>query len=57
MNLIQTLLIFIFILLIIGIIILIKSKVSNQFIMVICILPPFIYAILLFIFLYVSYNT
>lgn len=50
MNLIQILLISIFILLIIGIIILIKSRVSNQLIMIICILPPFIYAILLFIF-------
>ncbi|CAF0932459.1 unnamed protein product [Adineta steineri] len=50
MNLIQILLICIFILLIIGIIVLIRSKVGNQLIMAICILPPFIYAILLFIF-------
>jgi hypothetical protein len=50
LNLIQSLLIFVFVLLIIGIIILIKSKVGNQLVMAICILPPFIYAILLFIF-------
>jgi hypothetical protein len=50
MNLIQILLICVFILLIIGITILIKSKVGDQLIMAICILPPFIYAILLLIF-------
>ena len=50
MNLIQTLLISVFILLIVGIIILIKSKVGDQLIMAICILPPFIYASLLLIF-------
>ncbi len=50
MNLIQILLIFIFILLIIGIIILIKSNVANQLVVALCILPPFIYAILLLIF-------
>ncbi len=50
MNLIQSLLIFVFILLIIGIIILIRSKVGDQLVMAICILPPFIYASLLLIF-------
>ena len=50
MNLIQALLIFIFVLLIIGITILIKSKIGNELIMIICITPPFIYAILLLIF-------
>jgi hypothetical protein len=50
MNLIQILLISMFILLIIGIIILVKSKVGNQLIMGVCISPPFIYAILLLIF-------
>lgn len=49
-NLIQILLISVFVLLIIGIIILIKSKVGDQFIMGICILPPLIYATLLLIF-------
>lgn len=50
MNLIQILLITVCILLIIGIVILIKSKVADQLIMAICIAPPFIYAVLLLMF-------
>ena len=50
MNLIQCLLIVVFVLLVVGIIVLIKSKVGDQLIMAICIAPPFIYAVLLLIF-------
>ncbi|UJR21452.1 hypothetical protein I4U23_024537 [Adineta vaga] len=50
MNLIQILLIIIFVLLMSGIIMLIRSKVGNELIMIVCILPPFLYAVLLFIF-------
>ena len=50
MNLIQILLILVFVLLMIGIVFLMRSKVANQSVMIICILPLFIYAGLLLIF-------
>lgn len=50
MNLIQILLISIFVLLIVGIAILIRSRVANNLVMAVCITPPLIYAVLLFVF-------